>query len=128
MSNAFEVAGFKPGVLKAGADLSSKQFHAVKIAADGDVEQAGAGERAMGLLQNKPIENEAAEIEMDGISKAVAGAAIAGADVELAADANGRLVPAASGNQVIALSLTAAAGAGSFMTVKVIGAGGRVLP
>ena len=71
MSNAFEVAGFKPGVLKAGADLSGDQFRAVKVAADGDVERCGAGEASIAILQNKPIENEAAELEMDGISKAV---------------------------------------------------------
>lgn len=127
MSNAFEVAGFKPGVLKAGADLSGDQFRAVKVAADGDVERCGAGEASIAILQNKPIENEAVELECDGISKAVAGAAIANAGVELMADAQGRLIVATSGNRVVAVALTSAAGAGELIAVKVVGAAGALL-
>lgn len=127
MSNAFEVAGFKPGVLKAGADLSAEQFTAVKVAADGDVEQCDAGERAIGILQNKPIDGEACEIEMDGISKAVAGAAVANAGTELASDDDGRLVAATSSDVVVAVNLTPAGGANQIFSVKVVGAAGRVL-
>ena len=127
MSNSFEVAGFKAGVLKAGADLSTKQFHAVKVAADGDVEISGAGEASIGMLQNKPILNEAAEIDYDGISKAVAGAAVANAGVELMANAAGRLIVATSGNRVVAVSLTSASGDGVFFTVKIVGAPGALL-
>lgn len=128
MSREFEVPGFKPGVLKAGADLSGDQFRAVSVAADGDVEGTGAGASAIGILQNKPVANEAAEIEVDGISKGVAGAAVANAGTELMSDANGKLIAATSGNRVIALNLTPASGDGAIMSVLVLGASGRAIP
>ena len=101
MSNAFEVAGFKPGVLKAGASLIGDQFRCVKVAADGDVERCGAGEASIGILQNKPILDEATEIEFDGISKAVSGAVMASAGIEVMSDASGRVIAATSGNRVV---------------------------
>lgn len=127
MSNAFEVPGFKPGVLKAGADLSSLQFHAVKVAADGDVEACGAGEHACGILQNKPVANEACEIEFDGISKAVAGAAVANAGTKLMSNASSRLIAATSTNHVVAVNLTPAGADGDVFSVKVVGLDGHIL-
>jgi len=127
MSNAFEVPGFRPGVLKAGADLSALQFRAVKLDANGDLIVTGAGEQAAGILQNKPVSGEACELEMDGISKATAKAAF-GEGIELMAEAaTGKLLTATSGNRVVAVSLTPAGADGDLVSVKVVGLSGALL-
>lgn len=59
--------------LKAGADLSAKQYFFVKIDTDGDVILAGNGENAIGVLQNAPAEGEAANIAVAGVSKVIIG-------------------------------------------------------
>lgn len=124
---AFEVTGFRPGVLKAGADLSDHQHRAVKLNNAGDVVKSTEGDRSIGILQNKPVSGEAAEIEMDGISKAVIGETIANAGGELMSDANGKLVAATSTNAVVALLIENGAADGEKKAVKVVGAAGRVL-
>lgn len=121
-----EVAGFKPGVLKAAADLSAKQFFAVKLDANGDVVLSGDGDLSLGILQNAPILGEACEIEMDGISKTVAGAAVA-IGAEVAANAAGKLITAVAGKRVVAVALQAAAGDLSVFSTKVIGLSGRAV-
>jgi hypothetical protein len=98
-----------PG-LRAAADLSAKQFHAMKITGNHTVNTAGAGELSIGVLQNDPkLVGEAATVAFDGVTKAKAGGAIATAGLELAADAAGALVPAASGDYVIGVALAPAA-------------------
>lgn len=80
--------------LTAAADLSAKQYFAVKVDSNGKAALAGAGEFTAGILQNKPASGQAADVAWGGISKAIAGGNItAGATV--AADANGKLVDAA---------------------------------
>jgi hypothetical protein len=77
----------------AAADLSTKQFYAVKIDAAGKAALAGLGEPAIGILQNKPATGQAAEIMITGVSKFIAAGVIApGAYV--AADANAKAVTA----------------------------------
>ncbi len=73
----------------AGADLRTKQYYAVKQNSDGEVVLAGAGEKALGILQNAPNENQAATVAVAGISKWVAGGVVA-PDAEVAADASGK--------------------------------------
>lgn len=52
---------------KAGADLSAKQYHFVKFDTTKDTVVACAGnERAIGILMNKPIQGEAAEVAIIG--------------------------------------------------------------
>ena len=59
--------------LKAGADLSAKQYFFVKIDTDGDVVLAGDGQNAIGILQNAPASGEAASVAISGVSKIVIG-------------------------------------------------------
>lgn len=125
--NAFQVPGFKPGCLVAGADLSAKQFYAVKLNSAGEVVLAGDGELSIGLLQNKPVSGEACEIDMDGISKAVMGGTTANANTKLASDGNGKLITAASGKHVVAILLAPSAVSGDILSVKVVGAAGQLL-
>jgi hypothetical protein len=80
--------------LPAAADLSAKQFYAVKVNSSGQAALAAAGEFAIGILQNKPTAGQAATIVTVGpVSKAVAGGSIT-AGALVAADANGKLVAA----------------------------------
>lgn len=73
----------------AGADLSAKQFYAVKLNSSAAVVLAGAGEDAIGILQNKPASGQMATVRIAGVSKFVAGAAIT-AGARVASDANGK--------------------------------------
>ena len=52
----------------AGADLSAKQYHFVKISSSDDetVELAGANGRAIGVLMNDPKQGEPAEVALIG--------------------------------------------------------------
>lgn len=80
--------------LPAAADLTTKQFLAIKVDSNGKAAVAGAGEFAAGILQNKPAAGQAATVAYGGISKAIAGGNIT-AGMTLAADANGKVVDAA---------------------------------
>lgn len=78
--------------LIAAADLTAKQYHAVKVDANGQGALAGTGENGIGILQNVPDTGQAATVTVQGISKAIYGDAVtAGQDVMV--DANGQIVP-----------------------------------
>ena len=79
--------------LLAAADLSAKQFYAVKVDSNGKAALAGAGEHAIGVLQNKPTSGNAATVRISGATKMVASAAIAAGAV-VAATAAGKSVTA----------------------------------
>lgn len=79
--------------LIAGADLSAKQFYAVKLNSSGQVIAAGAGEAAIGVVQNKPASGQAATVRVAGITKIVAGIAIT-AGAAVASGAAGKAKPA----------------------------------
>ena len=77
--------------LKAGADLSAKQYFFVKIDGDGDVVLAGNGENAIGVLQNAPASGEAANIAVAGVSKVIIGDTTSlDSGVVISSDANGK--------------------------------------
>ncbi|MEQ1737474.1 MAG: hypothetical protein ABL886_13850 [Rhodoglobus sp.] len=65
------------GGLKAGIDLRTKQYHAVKMsAADTVVACTGVTDKPIGILQNNPNLNEEASIAVGGTSKFVAGGVV----------------------------------------------------
>ena len=77
--------------LKAGADLSAKQYFFVKIDANGDAVLAGNGENANGVLQNAPASGEAANIAVAGVSKVIIGDTTSlDSGVVISSDANGK--------------------------------------
>lgn len=103
--------------LEAGADLSAKQFFFIEHAADGQVDPAGAGADADGVLQNKPsAADQAASIMINGVSKVSAGAAIA-RDALVMSDANGQAVTALGGSKVLGKALEASGGADEIIKV-----------
>lgn len=124
--------------LVAAADLSAKQYYAIKVDSNGKAALAGAGELAIGILQNKPASGEAANVWTFGpVSKAIAGGTVA-AGAAVAADSAGKLVTATKastntadtgasadplvGSNVIGVAVTSAA-SGDIFAVALIGAG-----
>lgn len=107
-----------PGLI-AGADLSAKQYHALRVTAAFTVDATNsAGMACVGVLQNKPsASGQAAEVMQSGITKAVAGAAVS-AGAEVMAGADGRIITAATaGSNVIGIALEAAANANEVISI-----------
>lgn len=107
---------------KAGAAIVDVRGKAVKYA-DGAVVLAGAGEAAIGLGILTNDENlkigDDLTVQVKDMGVAYAGAAIT-KGAELAAGADGVLVPAAGGNYVVAIALEAAAEAGEYIKVQLV--------
>lgn len=105
----------------AGADLSAKQNHFVKINSAGAAVLAGAGEAAVGVLVNDPTSGQTATIQVGGIAKVKAGGTVAtGALVAANADSEGAV--AAKGTTNTSDTSTTDALVGSFvMGIAVLG-------
>lgn len=88
----------------AGSNLSAAQFKFVALAADGEVDVAGAGARAIGVLLNQPAAGNAATVVMTGKVLVEAGDSITAGD-ELAADAAGNAVTATTDDIVMGYAL-----------------------
>jgi hypothetical protein len=112
--------------LKAAADLRTNQYNFVKLDANGNVVLASAaGEKVLGVLQNKPNTGETAVVRVIGVSKVVASAAIAAGDY-IATTAAGlgktasRLAQATgNASNVIGMALRAAGGANVIIAVDI---------
>lgn len=88
---------------EASADLSAKQYHFMVINSSGQLATVGAGLAIDGVLQNKPdAAAQAGTLGIRGVTKVVAGEAIAAGD---------QIVPDAAGKGVVA-STTGDVGAG----------------
>ena len=82
--------------LLAAGDLSTYQYKFVKLSADNTVTYAGAGEAAIGVLQNKPsAAGQAARVRVFGVTRVVGGVTIAYGDkVGVGASALGAVMTA----------------------------------
>lgn len=91
---------------EAGEDLSSHQFKFVTLESDGQVDAAdSAGERALGVLLNKPdAAGKAATVAMTGKVMVEAGAAVT-AGAQLQTNASGEAITAATGDVVMGYAL-----------------------
>lgn len=100
-----EVPGFKLSK-EAGADLSAKQYHFVKLDANGRVVAiAAATDRPIGILQNKPTAlGQAAELMCDGVSRLVGGGNVAKGDL-LSTTATGRAAAIVAGTDTTRYAL-----------------------
>lgn len=114
----FDQGGNKVDVsLKAAADLRTHQYKFVKLDGNGNVVLcSAAGERVLGILQNKPNTGETASVRIIGVSKIICSAAIATPN-RIATDAAGlakaaaRLVQASGNASNVAGDLLRASGA-----------------
>lgn len=108
----------------AAADYRTAQGKVVKIDTAADYQWvllASLGARADGVLMNAPNTGQACEVDTDGMTKALCGAAVASAGLELTPDATGRLIAAVSTNFVMAISVTTTAAAGEWVAIKIVG-------
>jgi hypothetical protein len=79
---AYESAQVRFGNLTAGADLSSKQYHFVKMASATTVDVCSAiTDVPIGVLQNDPTSGNTATIAIFGITKVVADGTLAAGNV-----------------------------------------------
>jgi hypothetical protein len=115
---SFEQPLFKPTGLKAASDLSSgKQYVGLKLSGALAVDISSvAGSSIIGVLQNKPVLGEAAEIITHGISKCQADAAVA-VNVQVSVSADGQFKTAVSGDVIVGTALEAAGAAGEIIAV-----------
>lgn len=91
--------------LAAGVDLSSSQYKALILSADGEVDPAGAAASTIGFLMNSPTAGSVAEIATNGGGgKAIAGGTITAGD-SLATDANGDVVVATGVDSIVGIAL-----------------------
>jgi hypothetical protein len=104
----------------AGADLSGKQFYAVKISAARTVALgAAATDRCIGILQNDPASGQAAVVRMIGLSKAISGAAVT-VGAEVTSDAAGKLIDVAGATgRCVGVAVEATTGADQLFTLFV---------
>lgn len=87
----------------AGADLSAKRYYAVKLNSSGLIILAGAGENALGILQDKPESGKVGKVMCLGKSPAVYGASVTAGN-SLTPDASGKLVPATGSDAIVAIA------------------------
>lgn len=102
----------------AGADLSTKQFYAVKLSAANTVILAGAGDLIYGILQNKPTSGQAADVSIFGVTKAILGGTVTGGN-KLKVDSAGKLVANSTGDTTVAMAIIDGV-SGDIATVKVL--------
>ena len=113
--------------MPAAADLSANQYRFAVCNSSGQAALSGAGAATIGVIQNNDANavNAAVALQCVGVSKVVAGAAVT-AGAEVASDATGRAVTAATTNRVNGIALSTSANAGEIISVK-LGAGGGQL-
>jgi hypothetical protein len=93
--------------MQAGQDLSGSQYRFVALASDGQVDPAGAGLSAVGVLQNDPAAaGRAAEVAISGVVPVEFGGVVT-IGLSLASDAAGKAVAAAVGDQILGVATEA---------------------
>lgn len=114
---AIEIPGFTMS-LPASADLSASQHHFVEVDANGELTISNsAGESVFGVLQNDPdAQGVAGSVMKDGVSKVVAGAAVA-AGALVQTNASGRAITAASADFVVGRAIDAVGADGEVVSV-----------
>jgi hypothetical protein len=97
--------------LPAAADLSAKQYFAIKVNSSGQAAVAGAGEAAIGILQDNNGDAAGKIVNVAPFTgrkmKAYAGGTIT-AGQNVTADAAGELVAATTGNFIYGVALESA--------------------
>lgn len=110
----------------ASESLATHQYKAMELSTTTVARTNATTDSAIGILQNNPGSGEAAVVCLLGISKAIAGAAIAaGAKVSVTND--GKLQTAATGQHVLGICVEAAAADGDVFALFVC-PGGAPLP
>lgn len=106
----------------AAADLTGKQYHAMRLSAANTVNLASnvTAITVVGVLQNDPNTNQAARVAYLGESKFVAGAAVT-AGVLVTHNSSGRCIAATSGSPMMGRAMEAAGADGDIIRVLLAG-------
>lgn len=104
--------------LLAASDLSAKQFYAVKVDSSGTLALAGAGENALGILQNDPTSGQAGNLMIVGHSLAIYGGTVT-AGQNLMANSSGQLITHTGTNAVIAVAIESGV-SGDIKTISLV--------
>ena len=104
----------------ASVNLNTSQFHIVDLSTAAHKVTIGAANGGFGILQNKPLAGEHATVAVEGMSKCIAGAAVAvGNYITSAASGYASVVVSNdAGVKVIGRAVTAAA-SGSVFTLEI---------
>jgi hypothetical protein len=114
---AFELPKLVIPGLVAGADLSSAQFLFGYIDNLGKVQvNTTLGGICDGVIQDKPVADQAVELAPAGVSKVVAGGVVNPGDL-VGSDATGKAILAASGTVFRGRALTGSSGANELISV-----------
>ncbi len=100
---ASESTGLRESI-NAGEDLRSCEYHAVKLDSNGDIVKGSAGAKCSGIVQNNPNHDEAGSVMYAGVTPAMLGGTVTPGQ-DLASDANGHLVAAVAGDQIVAQAM-----------------------
>lgn len=118
-----------PGLV-AGADLSAKQFHIVKLASTAGQVVLNAtsvfSANFCGILMNKPASGEEAEVAIDGVCKMIVATStiVAGDGIGCNTTSKGTDAGTTDNGPRIAKAVEASAAANDIITVMLYGAGG----
>lgn len=100
----------KPGLTESfdsAADLTGKEYFLAVVDSSAQADLAGAGENAVGTIQEGKVAGKHSTLMLSGITKVVAGAAVA-AGAKVMSNAAGKGITATSTNHVVGVALTAA--------------------
>lgn len=115
-------------VYNTGADLTGKEFHGVKLNAEGKLVLAGAGEAALGILSAEQgfdlTTGNRADVQIKDIGLGKAGAKFVAGDF-LAMDGEGRFIKAEAGAFVVAYAIEAANAADEIVSIQIVRAGAK---
>ena len=100
----------------AGADLTASQFRFVKLSS-GAVVRCGTGEAAIGVLLNAPASGAIASVQIGGVAKVSADAAVS-VDDRIMSSSDGQGATRTGVNNALGVAMTAAAAAGELFECK----------
>ena len=103
-------------------DMRTKQYRILRASAANECQvasfAAGGPDEIIGVLQNKPNNNEHAAVGFAGVSKVIAGAAVT-ANRMVTTDGSGQAIHASSGDWLLGMAVTAAGAASETISVLI---------
>jgi len=124
---AYEAAQIKVGQFTASADLSTKQYHFVKMSGNDTVTVCAAiTDVPVGVLQNNPASGGAAEVALLGVTKVVAdGTLAAGNLIGTSADGQADAIAAGTDTTVYLMGVAVSAASAGQTTTMILNPSGR---
>ena len=124
---AYEAAQVKVGQFTASADLSSKQYHFVKMSGNNTVTVCAAiTDVPVGVLQNNPASGGVAEVALLGVTKVVAdGTLAAGNLIGTSADGQADAIAAGTDTTVYLMGVAVSAASAGETTTMILNPSGR---